>query len=82
MKSLTNWREITERKEKIIEPEEKTRKMDKNINDLNRVIDRQEQYSRRNCILVHGVKESENEDTDVVLRETLNELFARKTHSY
>ena len=82
MKSLTNWREITERKEKIIEPEEKTRKMDKNINDLNRVIDRQEQYSRRNCILVHGVKESENEDTDVVVRETLNELFARKTHSY
>ena len=79
MKSLTNWREITERKEKIIEPEEKTRKMDKNINDLNRVIDRQEQYSRRNCILVHGVKESENEDTDVVVRETLNELFARKT---
>ena len=82
MKSLTNWREITERKEKINEPEEKTRKMDKNINDLNRVIDRQEQYSRRNCILVHGVKESENEDTDVVVRETLNELFARKTHSY
>ena len=82
MKSLTNWREITERKGKIIEPEEKTRKMDKNINDLNRVIDRQEQYSRRNCILVHGVKESENEDTDVVVRETLNELFARKTHSY
>ena len=82
MKTLTNWREITERKEKIIEPEEKTRKMDKNINDLNRVIDRQEQYSRRNCILVHGVKESENEDTDVVVRETLNELFARKTHSY
>ena len=82
MKSLTNWREIIERKEKIIEPEEKTRKMDKNINDLNRVIDRQEQYSRRNCILVHGVKESENEDTDVVVRETLNELFARKTHSY
>ena len=52
--------------------------MDKKIDDLNRVIDRQEQYSRRNCILVHGVKESENEDTDIVVMETLNELLREK----
>ena len=44
----------------------------KKIDDLNRAIDRHEQYSLRNCILVHGVKESENEDTDVVVTETLN----------
>ena len=52
--------------------------MDKKIDDLNRVIDRHEQYSRRNCILVHGVKESENEDTNVVVTETLNELLQEK----
>ena len=33
------------------ELEEKSSKMDKKIDDLNGVIDRQEQYSRRNCIL-------------------------------
>ena len=27
-------------------------------------LDRSEQYSRRNCLLVHGVKEKNNEDTD------------------
>ena len=30
-------------------------------------MDRQEQYSRRNCILIHGVKEEQNEDTDNVV---------------
>ena len=52
--------------------------MDKRIDALNKVIDRQEQYSRRNCILLHGVKESENEDTDAVVTETLNELLLEK----
>ena len=27
----------------------------------------QEQYSRRNCLLIHGVKEDANEDTDKLL---------------
>ena len=51
--------------------------MDKKTDDVNRAIDRQEQYSRRNFILVYGIKESESEDTDDVT-ETLNEFFARK----
>ena len=41
----------------------------KKIDDLNRIIDSQEQYSRGNCILMHGVKESENEDTNVIVTE-------------
>ena len=45
---------------------------------MNRVIDRQEHYSRRNCILLPGLKESENEDTDTVVTETLNEILQEK----
>ena len=71
-------RDNRKKEEKINKLEEKTRKIDKKIHDLKRVIDRHEQYSRRNCILVHGVKESENEDTDVVVTETLNELLQEK----
>ena len=71
-------RDNRKKEEKINKLEEKTRKIDKKIDDLNRVIDRHEQNSRRNCILVHGVKESENEDTDVVVTETLNELLQEK----
>ena len=71
-------RDYRKNEEKINKLEEKTRKIDKKIDDLNRVIDRHEQCSRRNCILVHGVKEIENEDTSVVVTETLNELLQDK----
>ena len=71
-------RDTRKKEEKINELEETTRKMDQNIDDLNRVIDRNEPYFRRNCILVHGVKESEHEDTNVVVTETLNELLQEK----
>ena len=50
----------------------------KKIDNLNRVIDRQEHYSRRHCILLPGLKESENEDTDTVVTETLNEILQEK----
>ena len=40
-------------------------------------IERQEQYSRRNCILVHGLKEEKNKSTDDrvlrLFRKELNE---------
>ena len=40
-------------------------------------MERQEQYSRRNCILIHGLKEEKNESTDdrvlKLFREELNE---------
>ena len=37
------------------------------IDKLSSVVDTQEQYSRRNCILIHGVKENQNEDTDEIV---------------
>ena len=40
-----------------------TEKVDK----LSSLVDKQEQYSRRNCILIHGVKKNQNEDTDEVV---------------
>ena len=30
-------------------------------------MDRQEQYSRRNCLLIHGIKEERNENTDDIV---------------
>ena len=45
--------------------------------DLEKKIHRQEQYSRRNCILIHGLKEDRNESTDdrvlKLFRDELNE---------
>ena len=37
------------------------------VDKLSSLVDRQEQYSRRNCILIHSVKKNQNEDTDKVV---------------
>ena len=47
------------------------------VEDLEKKMDRQEQYSRGNCILIHGLKEQKNKSTDdrvlELFREELNE---------
>ena len=47
--------------------------MNEKIEKLERIVDRQEQYSRRNCLLLHGITEGERENTDELVLETLNE---------
>ena len=48
--------------------------------DLDSVIDRQEQYYFRNCVLLHGLEEESNENTDQrvidVLRESKGETVS------
>ena len=47
------------------------------VEDLKKKIERQEQYSRRNCIIIHGLKEEKSESTNdkvvKLFREELNE---------
>ena len=47
------------------------------VEDLEKKMERQEQYSRRTCILIHGLKEEKNESTDdsvlILFREELTE---------
>ena len=47
--------------------------MNEKIEKLERIVDRQEQYSRCNCLLLHGIAEGEREQTDDLVLETLNE---------
>ena len=58
------------------------------INSLNvrldkadRALDRQEQYSRRNCLLIHGIDEENQENTDeVVINVLKKEMDEEITH--
>ena len=55
--------------------EEKVLGLTEKVDKLSSLVDRQEQYSRRNCILIHGVKENQNEDTDeVVINKIKSEM--------
>ena len=47
--------------------EEKVLGLTEKVDKLSSLVDKQEQYSRRNCILIHGVKKNQNEDTDEVV---------------
>ena len=42
------------------------------IEKLEKLQDQQEQYSRRNCLLVHGIAEEKEEVTDEVIISTLS----------
>ena len=42
------------------------------LGKLEESIDAQQQYSRRNCLLLHGIEETKGEDTDNVVLEVLN----------
>ena len=47
--------------------EEKVLGLTEKVDKLSSLVDRQEQYSRRNCVLIRGAKENQNKDTDEVV---------------
>ena len=42
------------------------------LGKLEESIDAQQQYSRRNCLLLHGTEETKGKDTDNIVLEVLN----------
>ena len=43
------------------------------VKNLEDQLDRQEQNLRRNCILIHGITETQDENTDDISLRTINE---------
>ena len=43
------------------------------LGKLEESIDAQQQYSRRNCLLLHGIEETKGEDTDDLVLEVRND---------
>ena len=70
------------------EKEREIAELKSTINSLNvrldkadRALDRQEQYSRRNCLLIHGIDEENQENTDEVVISVLKkEMDEEITH--
>ena len=46
--------------------------LSENLGKTEESIDAQQQFSRRNCLLLHGIEETKGEDTDNVVLEVLN----------
>ena len=56
--------ELKEKDKKIAALENNMNRMTKTLENLNHKLDQQEQYSRRNCLLIHNVPEEKDENTD------------------
>ena len=65
-------------KKKIISELQKNINMSATIESLKGCLDRQEQYSRRNCLLIHGLPESKNENTDNLVIDTIKEKMGEE----
>ena len=60
------------KEEKISNLENKVSFLNERVNELTTAIEKQEQYSRRNCLLLHGIQENTNEDTDKLSLDMVN----------
>ena len=58
-----------EKERQTLEIKNKVKKLNEKVETMDRSLHLHEQYSRRNCLLIHGVKENEKEDTDEVVIE-------------
>ena len=68
------YEEDRAKKDKIIEDlKSEVDSLSTKIEKLEKLQDQQEQYSRRNCLLIHGIAEEKEEITDEVIINTLNE---------
>ena len=71
-------RERTEKEKIISELQKNVNDMSATIESLKGCLDRQEQYSRRNCLLIHGLPESKNENTDELVIDTIKEKMGEE----
>ena len=56
----------------MFQSRKKNEDLEKRLDDQDKRLDDQEQYTRRNCLLLHGVKEEKNEDTDQSAVDIIN----------
>ena len=52
------------------------------VDKADRALDRQEQNSRRNCLLIHGIDEGNQENNDVVVINVLKKEMDEEIHIY
>ena len=70
-----------DKERKISELKNKVKFLNEKVETMDKSLDRHEQCSRRNCLLIHGLKENEKEDTDEVVIESFEKVMKEKLSS-
>ena len=70
-----------EKEREIAELKSTINSLNTRLDKADRVLDRQKQYSRRNCLLIHDIEEANQEKTDeVVINVLKKEMDKEITH--
>ena len=67
-----------EKERQILDLKNDVNYLNEKVETMDRSLDHHEQYFRRNCLLIHGVKENEKEDTDEVVIEFFEKEMEEK----
>ena len=78
MRNLRRWKQIKGKRATNFGAKNEVKYLNEKVETMDRSLDRHEQYSRRNCLLIHGVKENEKEDTDEVVIEFFEKEMEEK----
>ena len=78
MRNLRRWKQIERRKRQISDLKNEVKYLNEKVETMDRTLDCHGQYSRRNCVLIHGVKENKKEDTDEVVIELFEKEIEEK----
>ena len=66
-------KEIKEREEIINNLTKNVSRSRRKVDDLSAAVEKQEQYSKHNCLLLHGIPEKKQENTDKLCIKVINE---------
>ena len=67
-----------EKEQQISELKNDVKYLNEKVETMDGSLDRHEQYSRRNCLLIYGVKKNKKEDTDEVIIEFFEKEMEEK----
>ena len=67
-----------EKERQISDLKNEVKYLNEKVETMDRSLDRHEQYSRRNYLIVHSVKENEKEDTDEIVIEFFEKEMKEK----
>ena len=70
-----------EKETQISELKNNTKTLNEKEETMHRSLDRLEQYSKRNCLLIHAVKENKKKNTDKVIIEILEKEMQENVSS-
>ena len=75
---MRRWKQIERRKREILELKNDIKTVNEKVETMDKSLDRHEEYSRRNCLLIQDMIKNDKEDTDEVVIKIFQNKMQQK----